>query len=142
MTRMFRPQEYRAVIDAGFSFCDCCGGKFEQVGLIDDFDMPDFSLLSGDGSYPLQSGFSVCYPCAGHAEDGPCQPDREVAVLPSGENPACEMCAEVVPTGVRVECGEWWVCASCLAPGQAVRANDEKVRTHEQTSKDNSLNSH
>jgi hypothetical protein len=71
MTRTLTQAEYQAVVDSGEDYCNCCGGRYLAEGLT-EASMPVEDTLSG--------GFTVCYACSKHCEDGPCQPENLVVV--------------------------------------------------------------
>jgi len=80
MTNVLTPEQYKAVVDAGRDYCDCCGGLYEIAGLSDTpAMMPD-----PEDPTALLSGFTVCRLCASHCEDGPCQPDNLTVVRDPG----------------------------------------------------------
>lgn len=72
MVRVLTLKQYQDAMNNGADYCDCCGGKYKTLGLI-EAQMPD-----EDGS--LQGGYLICHSCSHHAEDGPCQPDKLVVV--------------------------------------------------------------
>jgi hypothetical protein len=81
MVQVLTPTQYQEIVNGGADYCDCCGGKFETLGLI-EAHMPD----EDDN---LQGGYTVCHPCSHHAEDGPCQPDKLTVVRdPNAEDTA------------------------------------------------------
>ncbi len=80
MIRVITEAQYQAIVNSGLDYCECCGGLYKIEGLVEDATMPDLDTPLPGGGYMLQGGHSVCWPCAHHCEDGPCQPDRLVQV--------------------------------------------------------------
>jgi hypothetical protein len=76
VTRVLTKAEYQEIVNSGCDYCDCCGGLYEVEGLDDNpAMMPD-----PDNPMILLNGFTVCYDCSRHCEQGPCQPDYLVEV--------------------------------------------------------------
>jgi hypothetical protein len=62
-------------------YCDCCGGLYRIVGLV-EAQMSDFSYSPIIDHYPLQGGYSVCSQCSDHCEQGPCEPKKLAIIIP------------------------------------------------------------
>ena len=75
MVHVLTLEEYKKVTDNDSDYCDCCGGLYQLAGLTEG-TMPVEDTLSG--------GFTVCYLCSQHCEDGPCEPSKVVSVLQPG----------------------------------------------------------
>jgi hypothetical protein len=82
MVKVLTMDEHKDLVNnKDADYCACCGGLYQIAGLV-EAQMPDLNYAPIIDHHPLQGGFSVCYQCSDHCEQGPCEPKKLVAFIP------------------------------------------------------------